>query len=195
MNLDLIKSEIRKVLPLVEEEFNLFVRKLEVLTLKKNEIWESEERIAHQMGFVNQGVLRTYYLKDGVEFIQQFHKEGDFIGNYISYQNQTPSQTSTIAIETCEILQIPFVELEKLVQQVSSIQQFSEHISQRKLQQIHQRAASLLTQTPKERYQELLQTQPDLLRRLPQYYIAQYLGITPISLSRIRRRLSEKLTE
>ncbi|MEN0048926.1 MAG: hypothetical protein AAF806_17815, partial [Bacteroidota bacterium] len=92
MNLDLIRSEIKKVVPLVEAEFELFTQKLKPVFLKKNEIWEAEERIAQQIGFVNKGLLRAYYLKDGAEFIQQFHLEGDFMGNYLSYQNQSFSK-------------------------------------------------------------------------------------------------------
>ncbi|MEN0051861.1 MAG: Crp/Fnr family transcriptional regulator, partial [Bacteroidota bacterium] len=183
------RSEIKKVVPLVEEEFELFAQKVKPVFLKKNEIWEAEERIAQQIGFVNKGLLRTYYLKDSAEFIQQFHLEGDFMGNYLSYQNQSFSKTATAAIEDCELLQIPFAELERLAKQVPRIQAFSEYVGRQKLQQIHQRATSLLTQTPEERYQELLRNQPDLLQRLPQYYIAQYLGITPISLSRIHKRI------
>jgi CRP-like cAMP-binding protein len=52
------------------------------------------------------------------------------------------------------------------------------------------RLVSFITQTPEERYRQLLQMQPDLLQRIPQHYVANYLGITPVSLSRIRKRMA-----
>ncbi|HAS45744.1 MAG TPA: hypothetical protein DCS93_35000 [Microscillaceae bacterium] len=189
MNLELIKEAIKKVVHFKPQEFDLFAQQVKLVQLAKNETWEARGRVAHHMAFVNQGILREYRVKDEEEFIQQFYVEGDFMGNYLSYQSNTPSETATVAIEPCEILQLPFKTLESLYTQVPAIQQFSEHIGQFKLQQIHQRASALLTQTPKERYLQLLQNQPELLQRVPQYLIAQYLGITPISLSRIRKRI------
>jgi len=189
VNLDLIKEKIKKVIHFKSQEFDLFAQEVKVVQIAKNETWEAMDRVARHMAFVNQGILREYRVKDDEEFIQQFYAEGDFMGNYVSYQSSIPSETATVAIEPCEILQIPFKTLENLYTQVPAIQHFSEHIGQLKLQQIHQRASSLLTQTPEERYLQLLQNQPKLLQRIPQYFVAQYLGITPISLSRIRKRI------
>ncbi len=189
MNLELIKKAIKKVVRFKPEEFDQFAQQVKLIQLAKNEIWETRGRVSQQMGFVNQGILREYRVKNDEEFIQQFYAEGDFMGNYISYQSNTPSETTTVAIEACEILQIPFKTLETLASQIPDIQIFSEHIGQHKLHQIHQRASSLLTETPEERYHQFLKNQPELLQRIPQYFIAQYLGITPMSLSRIRKRI------
>lgn len=140
------------------------------------------------MGFVNQGMLRQYYLKEGQEFTDCFFAEEDFIGNYISYFSKEVSSTFTVAMEPCELIVIPFEQLQKLSTEIPTIEAFSKIIGDQKLMEMHKRNSSLLMDTPEERYDALLSNKADLHNRVPQYIITQYLGIRPESLSRIRKR-------
>lgn len=188
MNFDHMIGELKKVIAFEWEEFAPYTERCTELKLKKNEVWEKEGRVSSNMGFVNSGVLRQYYVKDGSEFTDCFHMENDFIGNYISYLSNEPSVVTTVALEPCELLVIPFSELQKFEKAIPNAAKFSKTIGDKKLFELNRRSASLLMDTPEERYYKFLEEKPDLFNRVPQYLIAQYLGIRPESLSRIRKR-------
>ena len=84
-----------------------------VIKLEKNEIWESENVVSKNMGFVNYGILRQYYIKNGDEYTDNFFVEKDFTGNYISHLSNEPSRSFTVAIEPCELVVMSFLQLEK----------------------------------------------------------------------------------
>ena len=134
--------------------------------------------------------MRAYKSEGENDFIHEFYEEGEFIGNYISYQNQIPIEIKFGTIEDCEIIKIPFKSIETLSQKIEAIQKFSEFIGKQKEKKLLARATSLLVDNPESRYKKLLNERPQLILRVPQYYLAQYLGICPISLSRIRKRIS-----
>lgn len=188
MNTELLHQQINSLFDVDQVQFDQFVAMAQLIHLKKNESFEGSDKIAQHAGFVNQGVLREYELKDGVEYIHEFYSEGDFIGNYISYQNQIPSTTLTVAIEPCEIIKFQFERFEHFTKSAEDAKRYGEHIARLKEKALHDRAAFLLTKTPEERYSDFLLKRGELINRIPQYHIAQYIGITPISLSRIRKR-------
>lgn len=189
MNTSLFAKEIKKLIDFDSGEFLAFASKMESVHLKKHDNWEAMGAVPTFAGFINKGLVRSYHLKDGNEFIHQFYQEGEFIGDYISYQNQIGSDSILSAVEDCEILRIPFHKLQQLSEQIPDVKRFSIYIGKRKEKQLFDRATSLLTNTPEERYKKLLLDRPDLIQRIPQYYLAQYIGVTPISLSRIRKRI------
>ncbi len=188
MNVENIKREIGKVVKIDEDEFESIIKKFTMISLKKNEIWEEEGKISQWMGFVDKGMLRQYYTKNGNEFTDSFFSENDFIGNYISYLSKSPSTTITIALEPCELIVIPFRTIEELYITNPIVEEFSKKVGEFKIFEMNKRNASLLMDTPEERYYALVEQKPDLINRVPQYLIAQYLGIKPESLSRIRKR-------
>ena len=188
MNLKPIIEEIKKVVPFKLAEFELFAKKLKSVSLEKGEEWEKTGVTSKHMGFVNFGALRQYYFKNGNEFTDCFYFEKAFIGNHISYLSKEPSKTTTVAIEPCELLVLPFKELEALYSKLPVVEEFSKRIGEQKLFELKERNASLLMDSPEERYYKLMAQQPLLHERVPLYMIAQYLGIRPESLSRIRRR-------
>jgi len=192
MNVELIKEEIKKVMAVDEEEFAMIAKIFSVKKLKKNEIWESAGRIGKYMGFVNQGILREFTTKDGEEFTTLFFAERSFVGNYISNLQQTPADTSIQALEPCELLVTSFERFQKLAMEYPSMVKYAQYVSDQKLFELNSKASSILMDSPEERYYKLMQQQPDIHSRVKQYYIAQYLGIRPESLSRIRKRYQKK---
>lgn len=188
MHLDQIITQIKKHVPIVEEEWNQFVALLKVETLKKNDIWEKSGIISKKMGFINKGILQQYYLKDGNAYTDSFFAENEFIGNYISNLSGTPSETAIMALEPCELLVLSFEEMGKLAQQIPNVAKFAQIIGDKKLVELKTRSTSLLMDSAEERYYKLMEQRPDLFNRVPQYLIAQYLGIRPESLSRIRKK-------
>ncbi|MEL6625473.1 MAG: Crp/Fnr family transcriptional regulator [Bacteroidota bacterium] len=188
MSIKSLLAELNKLVEIDPQAFEAFTRSTRVITLAKKERWEKEGEISQHMGFVSQGLLRQYEHKEGVEFTTDFFFENDFVGNYISYQTQSPSPSATEALEPSELIVIPFAQFEKLYESIPATQEVAEIIGKRKLLRMHKRSSSLLMDSPEERYYRLMELQPMIFQRVPQYLIAQYLGIRPESLSRIRRR-------
>jgi len=189
MNYDSLFTAVQKLLPTAStDDYEIIKKELSTVTLKKNEIWEQEGKISQWLGFVHSGILRQYYLKDGTEFTTDFYMENDFVGNYVSYETQQPSQTITSAIEACELFVMPFSVYQSFFDKIPAAEATAKIVGDQKLVKLHERNSSLLMDTPEERYYKLVAAKPNLINRVPQYLIAQYLGIRPESLSRIRKR-------
>lgn len=188
MNIEAVITAISQYIPFDQNAFNLYAQYIQVIHLQKNEIWEAEGSLGKNIGFINQGIVRQFYLRDGEEYTDAFFTEGDFFGNFISYLKQSPSLMTIQALENCEVLALPFDRMQELYDTLPLFDRFGRLIAEQKLLEIHDRTYSFLVDSPEERYYKLLQQKPDLINRIPQYYIAQYLGIRPQSLSRIRAR-------
>ncbi|MEM8509634.1 MAG: Crp/Fnr family transcriptional regulator [Bacteroidota bacterium] len=189
MNLKLIRKEIEKVLPIVEDQFADFAKMLSVVRLDKGAHWEKEGKIAAHLGFVNTGILRKYVQKEGNEFIERFYVSGDFLGDYESFKFNSFSSSNVEVVAACELLTLPFERLDCLMGLSKNIDLLAQYVKHKKMQELNRRYTSLLRDSPEERYQGLLVKNPDLIKNVPQYYIAQYLGVTPETLSRIKKRV------
>ena len=189
MNLKLIRKEIGKVLPIAEDQFTDFAKMLTVVRLEKGALWEREGKMAAHLGFVNTGILRKYVQKDGDEFIEHFYASGDFLGNYESFKQNVHLSSSVEVVVACELLTLPFERLDCLMSLSKNIDLLARHVQQKKIFELNHRYAKLLCDSPEERYQWLMVKHPDLIKKVPQYYIAQYLGVTPETLSRIKKRV------
>ena len=143
--------------------------------------------------FVNRGCLRFYYLlPSGDEVTGFIFEEEHFAGVLESFFTQTPSTQVLQTLENCELLALSFTDLHHLYQQVPKMNVLVRMILEQRMAYAQKVVASLIMQTPVERYEQLLQNRPGLLQRVPQKILASYLGITPVSLSRIRKRISGK---
>lgn len=122
-----ILSQHIKVDDILFQEFTI---QMTVKRLKKKEIWQHEGQVSLQMAFLNSGAMKECYSKNGTEYVNEFMLPGEFIGNYISYQQQIPSQTYSEATESCELLTIGFSRFEKLALNNPDIAQVSQIVGQ-----------------------------------------------------------------
>jgi len=147
-----------------------------------------EGKISKTMYFIEKGCLRTWVNNDGKEITTQFFFEGDSVSSIESFRANQPSLYSIETIEPCVLQTITQKEFQRIVEQSPDIKkQFEEHLFKR-LFQAQQLFFSYLKNSPQQRYEELLSQYPHIVQRVPQHYIASYLGITSVSLSRIRNR-------
>lgn len=143
--------------------------------------------------FINKGCLRFYYLRPGGQEITGFiFEEGGFAGVLESFFTQTPSNQVLETLEDCELLALSFKDLHLLYEQVPTMNVLVRKILEQRMAYAQKVVASLIMHTPEERYEQLLEKRPGLLNRIPQKVLATYMGITPVSLSRIRKRISGK---
>lgn len=147
-----------------------------------------EGKISKTMYFIEKGCLRTWVNCDGKEITTQFFFEGESVSSIESFRTGLPSLYSIDTIEPCILLTLSQKDFWEMVENSSELKkQIEEHLFKR-LFQTQQLFFSYLKNSPQQRYQDLMTKYPHIVQRVPQHYIASYLGITSVSLSRIRNR-------
>lgn len=163
---------------------------LSVKSIDPYQIIFSPNSVFNYLLFINSGLVRTYYIaEDGRDITFQIYEENSFAVDYSSFVNREPSRLICETLEHSDIVYIPYLELQRLYQMLPSFVVFGKMAAEQAYTRAYNRAMSLLTETAQQRYESLVQDRSSLLQRVPQYYIASYLGITPQSLSRIRREI------
>jgi CRP-like cAMP-binding protein len=115
-----------------------------------------------------------------------------FAGAYDSFISQKPSRHSIEALEDCYVLSISYKTFQKLFIEFPKMNEFVRKVLEERFVSLHELFTSQILDSPEERYLNLQKERPDLLQRIPQHQIATFLGITPVSLSRIRNRVTKK---
>ncbi|MBP7738234.1 MAG: Crp/Fnr family transcriptional regulator [Spirochaetes bacterium] len=181
---------IKKRFPFEDGDLNKLLGIITIRNVPAGTILLREGEIASILHLVIKGCLRTYFVKDtGAEVTSQFFIESQVVASFESAVTRTPGNQYIEAIEDSTIAFIPMEELEKLfMNNATAIAGFNRFIMNRLIYYMNQHASFILD-SPEQRYLKLLKEFPGLASRLPQQYIASFLGITPVSLSRIRARL------
>ena len=173
-----------------KEEIAACIRKR---STAKGEVLVDLGEVAREAYFVLSGYLRFFYLTDdGREVTGFIFKPGMFGGSAESFFSQTPSMQIVESITDCELLALPYDLLADLFRTVPRMNVFVRKLLEQRLVYAQRVVASLIIQKHEERYGAFVEEQPDLVRDIPQHILASYLGITPVSLSRIRRRRLDK---
>lgn len=185
-----IKSSIAPIISLSDQEFQVFCDAIEVKTIAKNEFFLEESRICDYIGLVNHGVLIYFKSMDnGNEITTDFAFEGDWVTVNQSRLNNSPSSISIKAIEEVEILVIKQQDLSDLYIKIPKIERLGRILMEQAYLKIVQQSVDLQVLTATERYENLLRSFPEIFQRVQLYHIANYLGIAPKSLSRIRKEI------
>lgn len=178
-----LRQRLASEFPIPDEFWNQFSPALVEIPTQKKQFLLSAGEICRYVYFIEKGLLRFYYLKDGQEFVRQFFFEGGFVTDHVSGLMGIPSRLHIDVLEPGMVHGIPFEVFKK------TGPLFDQAIIQA-LFHVSNRMASIFLDTPEEKYRNLLAERPKVIQRIPQYMIASYLGVTPEGLSRIKRRLS-----
>jgi CRP-like cAMP-binding protein len=147
-----------------------------------------EGDVSKTMFFVEKGCLRTWVNNDGKDITTQFFFEGDSVSAIESFRTGRPSLYSIETLEPCTLQTISQQDFQSALENRPDLRrQFEEHLFKRFFQS-QQIIYAYLKNNPQKRYEELIEQYPHIVQRVPQHYIASYLGITSVSLSRIRNR-------
>lgn len=184
-------SFIQQLLPQFKIDLMLVEPLLESRKVHKGEFLFQEGDVCQFLGMTLKGCLRTFFLKDGKEFTLFFHPEHQAFGEYESFRKQKPACFSCQAIEETEVLLINYQVL-NVIEEAPDGQKLLRLFAEDLAFMLRDKLLSLYRDTPEQRYLNLLRTEPQLLQRIPQYYLASYLGIEPESLSRLKRRIHQK---
>ncbi|WP_163718571.1 Crp/Fnr family transcriptional regulator [Mangrovibacterium lignilyticum] len=147
-----------------------------------------EGDVSNEIYIVKEGCLREWFNKDGKDITFQFFFEGQPVASIDSFINQKPSLFTIESIEPSTLITIERKEFNQLLVTSPDFKDsFQDFIFQR-FSNYGQLFLSRIKDSPVERYEDLITTHPEIIKRIPQHYIASYLGITSVSLSRIRNR-------
>lgn len=186
------RTALEKYVDFNEAEWIVFTQHLTFITLKKKQFYAEYGKICDKCGFIACGSVRYFHVKDGVDITGYFSFENEFVSSYKSYLTGEPSITYIQALEDTLTVNISRKDMGAMLNNpllAYKMERFGRLIAEDYLCCYEDRVASFITQTPEERYLQLLSTGREILQRMPQHYVANFLGITPVSLSRIRRRL------
>ncbi|WP_294298604.1 Crp/Fnr family transcriptional regulator [uncultured Chryseobacterium sp.] len=188
-----INNYLAKVLNVPLERVNMCSLHYEAKKVHKNQFLLQYGEICRYIYFVEKGLLKMYSIdKNGKEHIIQFAPESWLISDRSSLYFNEKSVYYIEAVEDSEILMLPPDFINKLIEGFPNSLEQSDILLQKHIKSLQDRINSLLAETAEERYMKFIKMYPDLLLRVPQWMIASYLGITPESLSRVRKELARK---
>ena len=190
---DLLNLFVRKFFPQCQIDLTLVKPLLKLKQLDKGNFLFDEGDICDFVGLTKSGCLRTFILKDGKELTLFFHPENHTLGDYESLRRQKPACFSCQAIENSEVLIID-TRVIKVLEAEPDGQKLLRLMVEDLAFELRDRLLSLYRDSVEQRYLNLLKNEPQLIQRIPQYYLASYLGIEPESLSRLKRRIYRKGT-
>ncbi len=159
-------------------------------TLRKNELLSSPDRRDHYIYFVVSGVQRIYFVdREGEEACLGFAYENTLTGSYPSLITGKPAAIYVQALTPCILIGALWEDFVALSQQMPALERFRRILAEETLLGRMQREIEMLTLTPTQRYEQLMQRSAFLFQLVPQKHIASYLGMTPETLSRIRSKM------
>jgi CRP/FNR family transcriptional regulator, anaerobic regulatory protein len=191
MNLQQIKSYYQNLLPAMQQaDWEALSSRFTYRQLKKGDFLTRNGEVCRQVSFLNKGLIRIFYAVDGKEINTGFVAENNYIAEYASFLVQQPAHSNLDALEESEVINLSYDDMQLLYQTNPVFQIFGRKIAEMLFVLLVSQNTTLLTLSPEERYQTLINYQPYVIQRVPQYMIASFIGITPEHLSRIRKKMS-----
>lgn len=167
----------------------LFLEEGLLMKIKKNEYLVRQNDKTNRIGFVKSGIFRLSHTDaDGNTWIVGYSFTNDFVCDYPSFIKQAASTVTIQASTECEVYLLPLSRLNQFWETDMNTQRLGRQIAETMFTEIYQRLLSFYCDSPEQRYQALMLRCPDLQKKLSLKEIAQFLGITPETLSRIRKK-------
>ena len=177
---------LKRYHPLPDEGKDEIAAICKTVHIRKNKDLQPIGHTCKTIYFINKGVARIYYYKDGIDVTDSFALENNIIARVESLFTGKPSRKGIQVLEDSEIVAIDANKLFKLYDNLPLVERLFRKVFEASHVDTVNRIEGIQFHTAEERYKALLQDTPDIIQRVPLKYIASYLGITQVSLSRIR---------
>jgi CRP/FNR family transcriptional regulator, anaerobic regulatory protein len=188
MPIQIIQS-IKSFVPLTKEEEDAFKEVIEVKQFNKKEFLLKEGQVCNKISFINSGCMRVFYDVEGIENTIQFFFADSWYTDYGSFLTGEPALENMQALEYTEVVQIKKNDLYELYNIYPVFDRVGRVMAENAFLSLSKLNKMLTNDEPEQRYLNLFKQRPEIVERIPQHYIASYLGIKPESLSRIRKRI------
>ena len=185
---------LKQFADLTSDDYNKSTSFWHTKEYKKGDFFNKHKNICRYLGFINTGTFRSYVIdnKTAEEKNVFLYSKNQFVVPFKSFINQTPCDYHTQAMTDASILYISINDLLFLYKQSHKWERFGRLMAQMAFIMTIERMESFIFKKPEERYLDLIKNHPDIFNNIPLYHISSYLGIQGPSLSRIRKRISEK---
>lgn len=188
-----INNHIRKNIDVSSEELGIFNSLLQYKLVPKKQFLLQAGEVCKFELFVVKGCLRKYYIdENGQEVIIQFAVEDNWVSDISSFSTQSPSNMFVETAEDCEFLMLSPQTKEELLKQVPKFERFYRIILERSISVLQNRLHNTISKTATEKYLDFLDQYPSIPQRVPQHYIASYLGMSAEFLSKVRTKLAKR---
>ncbi|MFC6316234.1 Crp/Fnr family transcriptional regulator [Lapidilactobacillus achengensis] len=148
--------------------------------------------MATQLYFIDQGALRLWHNADGKDITVQFFFEQQIVASFESFMLGQPSQFFIESLAPTKLFSLNKSDFDRLIKQSPQLSRYMTEFISRRFMAYTNYFLTRIQDSPEERYLDLIKHEPQILARVPNMYIASYLGITPVSLSRIRKRIAKE---
>ncbi len=187
-----LKSKILEYSKISEEEFRYAAQFCKTERFEKGDFLTKTGQVVNKLYYMHKGCILIGTTQTGEEKIIEFFLDGDIFTDFHSYLHETPAYSYMRVLENSVIISIQKSDFEKVLKQSHNFERFGRKFLEERLLAglINFQNNAMLSN--EERYLRLMRKRPDLIQRVPQYLIALYLGLTPVGLSKIRKRLSAK---
>jgi len=186
-----LKNKILSYTKVDEKHLDYWLNVYERIELKKGEALVSQGQLVTNFYYVAKGCIYYFKLEDGEQKVLEFYTDDVFFTDLPAYVKGTPSNYYLKASEATIVYAIRKSDAENSFEKSHQLERFGRLSMQEAFMKIFTRVERLSSKSNEERYLRLLEKRPDLMQRVPQYLIASYLGLTPVGLSKIRKRLGK----
>ncbi|MBN1769271.1 MAG: Crp/Fnr family transcriptional regulator [Prolixibacteraceae bacterium] len=162
--------------------------------VKRGDFFIRAGEVSKYIGFISEGLVRYFVYKNDTESTLEFSSEGEFIVEYESFLEKTKCIQNIQALEDTKMLITDHQGLQTLYNTIENSETIGRQIIEYRFKHLMKQLLSIYMHNPEERYLHFMKTFPDLIQRVPQYYIASYVGVKPESLSRIKKRIASQIS-
>ena len=189
-NVKLFLSFLRKFVSITDEEFEKSIQPaLKVRRFRKKEFLVKEGEIENYFNFISKGIISKYYKTSKLEINIQISTEGQIILGQQSFLSRRPSEYFVEAIEPSIVISIRYDKLEELYSQSKKMERLGRLVVTHMMIISDSWQMQMIKMTPRERFLAFVNKNPELMRRVPQKYLASYLNIKPETFSRFKHLL------
>lgn len=185
--LEKIRGFINSIAPITDQDWLLFEKRLVYKEYPKNEILLHTGEVEQSIYFLAEGVTRIFHYKNNAEYTLRFNFPVSAFNSYISFISQTPSLISVETLTVIKVFRMSYSDMQTLYDESKNAERVGRKMIELIYMQREMKELQLHSRTAEDYYCDLLRTNKELIQQIPQKYLASYLGITPESLSRIRK--------
>ncbi|MFS4416558.1 Crp/Fnr family transcriptional regulator [Maribacter sp. 2307ULW6-5] len=186
-----IKKKVRSYTTVDDEPLAMALGAYRAITLRKGERLSRQGDKVNHFYYLERGCISYYKMEEDAIKVLEFYTQDVFFTDLIAYVKGTPTDCYLEALEDSTVLAVHKDDAERSFASSHQLERFGRLSMQEAFVKLFNRVDRLNNRSNEERYLRLVQKRPDLLQRVPQYLIASYLGITPVGLSKLRKRLGK----